>query len=138
MSRLLLSTAIVALFGVMAHAEDRQSAKNAKVIRVLVLEDAQPLPAGPSVTPVVPPVPGSPPVIVDAQAIGDASACGNDAKCKKRTSKVFNGSKKQDCEGCGSLRYDTWFIFSSCSNFFGEGRYAPRYPDNCPGCCPRR
>jgi hypothetical protein len=129
MNRWMLSTAIVALFGAMAVADDRTSAKPAKVIRVLVLEDAQPLPAGPSSAPTV--VPG---VIVDESAIAGAStACHSDTQKKKHLAKLF---KKEDCEGCGSLRYYSWFAWSSCRSFFNEGPYAPRYPGKCPGCCP--
>jgi hypothetical protein len=132
MSRWMLSTAIAAVFGVMAVAEDRPSAKPAKVIRVLVLEDAQPSPAGPSSAPVV--VPG---IVVDGSAsIAVTNNCAADDNSKKRSSKWHHPFKREDCEGCGSLRYYLWFDFSSCRSFFNEGPYAPRYPDKCPNCCP--
>ncbi len=131
MRRWMLSTAIVALFGVMASAEDRPAAKPAKVIRVLVLEDAQPSPAGPSAVAAVPAI-----VVDESAIVGATKECNTDARNKKHFTKLSHAFRKEDCEGCGSLRYYTWFGFSSCRSFFNEGPYAPRYPDKCPGCCP--
>src|SRR5262245_2609302 len=112
MSRWMLSTTLTFLFGVAALAEDRPQAKPAKVIRVLVLEDGQPLPAGPSAAVAVPGI------VVDDSAIGASASCqGSDGKSKKQFKKLSGVFKKEDCEGCGSLRYYSWFAWSSCRSF---------------------
>ena len=149
MSRWIYSAIAIALLGSAAVADDaadstsRTRAKSpptakqptTQIIRVVVVhEEAQPAPAGPSSTPAATlPAAVAGAVVADPQA---ATAC-SDATATKRH--LGTRRPKPDCPGCTSLRYEAWFGFSSCRSFFGEGPYAPRYPD-CPSCtnCTRR
>jgi hypothetical protein len=115
-----------------------------KVIRVVVLEEAQPQPAGPSAPAAAAPAPAPAPVVgTPAIIISDPAIAGVDAGCgdgsqaaAKRHKGLFSKkpSHSENCVGCGGFCYDMWFAFSSCRSFFGEGRHAPRYPDDCPTC----
>jgi hypothetical protein len=122
----------------------KPEAKQAKVVRVVVLEEAQPVPADPSAAPAPAPAPsvGTPGVIITgpvtiapAEAACNAGGSSDGSKAARHHGLFAKKPRhSEDCVGCGSFCYEMWYAFSSCRSFFGEGPYAPRYPESCPTC----
>lgn len=117
-------------------AQPAQPIQGAKVIRVVVLEEAQPTPAGPSAA--TAPA-AAPPAVIEPAPVAPLaridSGC-DDGSNVVRSKGLFAKKKlhSENCAGCGSFYYEMWYAFSSCRSFFSEGPYRPRYPDNCPSC----
>lgn len=114
----------------------KKAAPQQKVIRFIVMEEAQPMPAGPSPAPAIAsPAPAPVPGIMVAPLTPIDTGC-DDGSQVVRPKGLFHKSNRhsENCAGCGGFCYDMWFGFSSCASFFMEGKYRPSYPDNCPEC----
>ncbi len=151
MRRWILSLVAVALLVPAAIADDssdsaprptfpliqkKKTAPQQKVIRYIVMEEAQPMPAGPSPAPAIaPPAAAAAPGVLVAPLTPIDTGC-DDGSTVVRRKGLFHKSNRhsENCAGCGSFRYNMWFGFSSCASFFMEGKYRPSYPDDCPGC----
>ena len=147
MARWMFATISLALIGSLAQADDgslygrvtkTKSRQNGDQVIRVVTADAQPLPAVPAAPAAIPATTGTPYVAVSgtSDCVDRIVSRAADDGCPPR--RTCFSRRPQQCEGCSSLRYDLWFGLGPCRSFFGEGPYAPKWPDNCPTCCPRR